>query len=373
MRKRDNFFVDKRSWSTIKDQVLESYMYPYISKIKTRGQPILLIDGYAGPGEFEDGKPGSPLIMCRVAEKLAPGKWKALFINKEQKHYNKLNQIVQREGWSKSVTTILGDTTQLRQQLFTQMNSQSVFLYLDPFGPTGCNFDLLEPFLKRNPKYSTEILLTMNMPGMHRLATPRAIKDGRQGESMIRNYNQKLTNVFGGEYWKEHLWRQDIEAKERELSVIQAYQDKLAHFLPFTGSCPVQAKTNGRIKYFIVFASGHKDALILLNDSMIKAYVAGMHKADFPNGLWKDTDWREMRYIGGLEDIIINTVRQQPGETREFVWFRIVQAYFMRYLKPEYTKIVQRLVEDGKLISPTPRKTKQLNENCTLFPGTLSV
>src|SRR5579872_4568099 len=143
MRKRDNFFVDKRPWSAIKDQVLESYMYPYISKIKTRGQPILLIDGFAGPGEFEDGKPGSPLIMCRAAEKLAPGKWKAIFINKERKYHDKLNQVVQHEGWSKSVKTILGDTTQLRQQLSTQMNSQSVFLYLDPFGPTGCNFDLL--------------------------------------------------------------------------------------------------------------------------------------------------------------------------------------------------------------------------------------
>ena len=46
----DEFFEGKRPWSKIKDEVLEKYMTPYLAKVNTRGQPILLIDGYAGPG-----------------------------------------------------------------------------------------------------------------------------------------------------------------------------------------------------------------------------------------------------------------------------------------------------------------------------------
>jgi hypothetical protein len=46
----DEFFEGKRPWSKIKDEVLGNYMTPYLAKVNTRGQPILLIDGYAGQG-----------------------------------------------------------------------------------------------------------------------------------------------------------------------------------------------------------------------------------------------------------------------------------------------------------------------------------
>ena len=55
----DDFFEGKRSWSFIKDKVLGSYMSPYMAKMNARGQPILVIDGYAGPGVFNDNKVGS--------------------------------------------------------------------------------------------------------------------------------------------------------------------------------------------------------------------------------------------------------------------------------------------------------------------------
>jgi hypothetical protein len=107
--------------------------------------------------------------------------------------------------------------------------------------------------------------------------------------------------------------------------------------------------------------------MILLNDIMAKAYFAGMHRADLGKGLWGDIDWREMRSIDRLDRIIIDTVAEHPGETRKFLWFRIVAKHFMRYLEPEYTSIVQRLVDEHKLASPTPRKTKRLNDDCTLY------
>jgi three-Cys-motif partner protein len=75
----DDFFAGKRPWSIIKDQVLEQYMPGYLAKVNRLRRPILLIDGYAGPGVFDDGKPGSPLIMCAAAEKIAKGNYAAFF------------------------------------------------------------------------------------------------------------------------------------------------------------------------------------------------------------------------------------------------------------------------------------------------------
>jgi len=223
---------------------------------------------------------------------------------------------------------------------------------------------LLAPFLNRNPKFSTEILLTMNMSGIHRLAARHTNEVGREDEEIIRNNRLNLTRTLGGDYWKDIL-SQDVDTEKRDIQLIEAYQKKLADYFSYTGSCPVREKTSTRIKYFIVFASHHKDALILLNDIMINAYFARMHQADFSGGLWADTDWREMRYIDGLDRIILDTIMKHPGETRRFIWFRIVQGYFMRYLKSEYTATVKRLVDTKKLTYSS--RTNRLNDESTLY------
>jgi len=53
----------------------------------------------------------------------------------------------------------------------------------------------------------------------HRFATPKAVKAGRQEERMIKDFHQILTNVLGGEYWKDILW-QEIDAEERERQLV---------------------------------------------------------------------------------------------------------------------------------------------------------
>ena len=103
----DDFFEGKRPWSKIKDRVLEKYMTPYLTKVNTRGQPILLIDGYAGPGTFGDNTIGSPIIMCEAAEKYAKGNYHAIFINNKKKYHEKLSTELLRRGWSHSAETLL--------------------------------------------------------------------------------------------------------------------------------------------------------------------------------------------------------------------------------------------------------------------------
>ena len=71
----DDFFEGKRPWSVIKDEILGAYMSPYIAKVNRLKRRILLIDGYAGPGVFDDGSAGSPLIICQAAERFAKGNY----------------------------------------------------------------------------------------------------------------------------------------------------------------------------------------------------------------------------------------------------------------------------------------------------------
>lgn len=305
--------------------------------------------------------------MCEEAEKFVKGNYHALFINKDRDHHSQLSRIIEQRGWQNSAEAILGDSTILLRKIPSLLHNQTVFLYLDPFGLKGCEFSLLAPFLQRNPKFSTEILLTMNMTLTHRLATRHVDTERRQNDPKIKSYNQRMTEVFGGDYWQDIMRQGSSSTEEREKQLLVAYRRKLAEHLPFTGNCPVREKTDTATKYFMVFASRHKDAMLLLNDIMAKAYHKGMHRADFAHSLWEHTNWREMQPVDDLEHIILDLVAKYPGETRELLWSRVVQAHFMRYLRSEYIEAVKRLINEKKLTSPTPRKTKQLNDSCTLY------
>ncbi len=207
----------------------------------------------------------------------------------------------------------------------------------------------------------------MHMPIAHRLAARRAVEEGREGEALIQKYHNTMTRVFGGEYWKAIMLAPDLTPEEREIRLIKAYEDKLAGYMPFTGSCPVREGSNARIKYFAVFASRHPDAMLLMHDAMTKAYFKRMHEHEFAGTLFESNDWGEMLSATGLREIIIGELTKRPGLTREELWLQIVQKNFMRYRKSDFSAIVQELVDGSILNCPTRRRTKRLNEHCALY------
>lgn len=68
-KKNDDFFVEKKSWSKVKDELLGCYLTPYVAKILYTYKPIAYVDCFAGKGKFDDGNPGSPLIALDIFQK----------------------------------------------------------------------------------------------------------------------------------------------------------------------------------------------------------------------------------------------------------------------------------------------------------------
>lgn len=370
MRDLDKKFFDgKRPWSKIKDKVIGGYMPAYLRKVAKLGKPILLVDGYAGPGVFSDGAPGSPLIMCAAAEKHVKDQYSALFVNHKPSHHKKLNDILVKQGWDTRAKAILGDSSQFLSILSTQLKDQTVFVYLDPFGLKGCEFSTLLPFLTRSQRYSTEIIINMSMPITHRLAAWKAMIEGRDNDNRIISFRKRMTAVFGGEYWKD-IYLSDMKPEAKEYAVMQEYRNLVSKYLPYTGSCPVQESTSSRIKYFITFASRHIDAMLLLNDEMCKAYFGQMHEADYVGlPLFADTNWQSFRTSKQLDSIVLATLKKNPGITRKALWELIVQEHFMKFTASEYKESVKNLAGHtvGERILVAYTKTNRLNDDCGLL------
>ena len=370
----DDFFDSKDShpWSRVKDQILASYVTAYLAKISWKKADIILIDAFAGPGVTEDGEPGSPLIICRAAERYAQGRYKAYFVNKDETHHQKLEEILSKNNLSKSAKAIHGDGLSILSQIARNLFRQSVLLYVDPFG-LDCEFHILEPYLNRSEKYSTEILINLQMPIIHRLAARETTKRGTEVSDLHKKWHENLTRTFGGDYWKDALFS-DENTSAREQMLVDGYRAQLAStgYLTYTGACPIQDRQGGTTKYFFLFASRHPDAMVICNDAMCKA-VNEYFSSQEEMPLFAGYTWKDWRDTDELEKVVVQCVNIFPGHTRKDLWQYILRDHFMRYMHSEYTKAVTALVNSEKIICSTPigsslRKTKRLNDDCVLEP-----
>ncbi len=369
----DNFFEGKRPWSKIKDRIFSSYMHVYLAKINHRGDPIILIDAFAGPGVFDDGSPGSPFIMCSAAEKYVKGKYQAFFVNEKAKYHQKLESVLQKGGWFPQATSVLGDSQDFLKRitpLLRDPKDHAVFLYLDPFGLKDCMFSTVEPFLNRNRRTSTEIVINLSMPIIHRLAGREKTKEGTIDPEIRDKRSDLLTRVLGGDYWKEPMLSEGLETKERERLVIEGYQKQLSKngYLRFTGACPISPTRDGATKYYMVFASAHRDTKKIFNDEMIKAFNEYMNQQEMADTLFADLSWKDWRDLEELKRIVCDYILNNPGVKRLDLWHLILGDHFLRFTETEYRQSVKALFEQGIINSPTPRpRPKQLNDDCLLY------
>jgi len=366
-----SFFKGKRPWSRIKDQILGQYMRPYLSKVSKLGKPIILIDAFAGPGKFKDGAAGSPLIICQAADQRVRDSYLAIFVNREKKHHDQLSHVLSDFINQQRVIPIHGTANVLLAKVREVLGDHTVFLYLDPFGLKGCEFSVIEPFLRRDRAYSTEIVINLSIPTMHRLAARKAVAAGRADDPRIQSFHERLTSVLGGDYWKDILWDDSTEPEAKAEEVMKVYRDMILGLdepKAFSGSCPVREKEGSGTKYYVTFYSRHRDAMLLMNDAMCSAYHRRMHEAATDGTLFANTDWKETRDTRGLESAVLEAVREMPRGSRLDLWVEIVQKLFMRYTASEYKGAVAKLVKEKRLDFEDVRGTGRLNDESRLYP-----
>ena len=108
MSAKGAFFHQKQPWSQIKDDLLSAYLTPYLAKMAYRKHPNLIADCFAGKGRFDDGEPGSPLLICSAIQDLqerSPEAAIKLVCIERQYH----EELVQNMSGHEMVTCLAGD------------------------------------------------------------------------------------------------------------------------------------------------------------------------------------------------------------------------------------------------------------------------
>jgi three-Cys-motif partner protein len=359
------FFAAKRPWSRIKDRILSAYLAVYLPKVATLGKRILLVDGFAGPGRFEDGSVGSPVLIVEAGETRARGKYHAIFVNKEADEHDALTKLMKPYIDARVVTTVPTKAAELLQELAIAVKDQTLFLYLDPFGLAGCEWEVLVPFLQRTAG-STEILINIQRPEIPRLACANAEARGAI-TYQVDALQRRLTKVTGSNYWREVFAYPSLTTDEKVTLVVEDYRRRIARYLEFTASCPIREREDGPIKYQMILCSHVVDALEVMNDAACRAYNQHMYEQRVKGTLFEPTNWEDERDLANLAPEIGHVLRRVGPGSRRGLWREFIQEHFMEYQGKEYRKVIGAMIADKVLDWVDVKGTKKLSDDAIVF------
>ncbi len=376
----DDFFKQKRLWSIYKDFILDYYLKPYIAKVKTLKRPILIIDCCAGPGKFEDGAEGSPLIIAKhVIENHEKGiEIKALFMEKKKKYFEKLHNTLQSYG--DFIKVIHADFTEYLNDIAKIAKSYTVFLYVDPYGIKELPFDELSEIYEQINRYgsSVEVLMNFNSPGFVRCGlVALKLKCSNLDHDVTDDFYeaplseirgmtpQQMDTIAGGNYWRDIIKNENLPFYEKEQKITSLYMEKMLAYFSMVCSFPVKERYYHKVpKYRLIYGTRHPDGVLLMNDIMYKAREQFL-KSEFSDGKLFDTrPLEEQKDITYFTQKLYEIVKENEPISRKDVKLIAMQDFFCRYSSSDYSKTISNLlkgIQGLKLYSKSGRK--RINDN----------
>jgi three-Cys-motif partner protein len=334
----NNFHKTKKSAAVLKHAILEQYVKPFASKTGSRSldNRVAFIDGYAGPGRYEDGKEGSGAMLLRMAREMAPfpRQVECHFVEADDATVQRLREVAAKEGGGVEYTIDDGDISAHLPKLLKSAVGIPLFTYLDPCGlpipldEVASIFD--RPSGPRAP--ATEVLINLTahlrrFGGMLYSATP------------VEASLKRMDGVCGGDWWR-NAWLEKCPTKDAsedekmaaEKAVVAGYAKQLRSRAGSAGTWIIDVRPRADLKpvYYLIFATRYIDGFVTFGESAslgLQAWRKHLAEAAAENTLFGDTweaEWKAQEKI--LETQWISTIAERlTSELAKGVPFGIIE------------------------------------------------
>jgi three-Cys-motif partner protein len=295
----DDFFIEPQGAALLKHEVLRTYVPVYVQKTGSLA-PVVLLDGYAGPGRYNDGSSGSPQLMVETARKLQERNVHCIFVEENSRHYQHLQRLLD-ELRDDNLQALPGKIENYLSTIVREAEGKSLLVFLDPFG-LAIPFRMLTNTILSRPRRSvggqfqpTEVLMNFSVSGINRAAGRLDTTPDNPTMEKVRDARlQELDNFVGGPWWRD-IWRAGREDRvelilEGYLRRLQATQPKLK-----TLSVPVADRWDGRPAYYLVLLTRNAQGLWFFHNAAshgaakLHDYTFQMEPKLFPPDL--EGDW----------------------------------------------------------------------------------
>lgn len=273
------FFGTIKPAAVLKHAILSRYLVVYASKTGTNsaGRRVVYFDGYAGPGRYDDGTAGSPLIAARVACSLAslrpPRQLDLFLVEKDRDAAELLRKVMATEGKLLGVQPAIhdGDVAKYLDVLLTMCRGVPLFGFLDPYGrglPPNSLARLMNRPRDHRGRPQTELLINFSDINVRRVGGLLTTQNPQPGD---RATLARFDETCGGDWWRDaYLAAGSTTVGVR--AVVSGYRQLLERSTSSKSWCvPVRNRSHQGPRYYLIFLSRHPDGLWEFMEALSKA------------------------------------------------------------------------------------------------------
>jgi three-Cys-motif partner protein len=233
-----------------KHEILRLYLGAWFPILGSKIPKILYIDGFSGPGRYEGGEPGSPVIALKQAMSLSH------FLANTEVNFLFIDDRCDRVDYLKSEIAQLSlppnfhvytENSEFEKSLTSILNTLAddglrlapTFVFIDPFGWKGIPFDIVCRLLQNQ---RTEVFVNVMVDSINRFVEhPNPID------------RQHIRNLFGV---SEERIEIALQSSDRVSAFRQLYQEQLQGCAKFVRYFEMRDSRN-KVIYYLFFASNH--------------------------------------------------------------------------------------------------------------------
>jgi len=259
------FFKEQRPAAVLKHGILRRYLRVFASKTGSTAADnrVAYLDGYSGPGEYQDGTPGSPMLAAETAQILGGIRdLEGFYVERDAEEYQRLCDALARTDHR--FKTYRGSVEDHLPAIMEAVGAAPLFAFFDPFG-LGVPFDMLtERILSRKHGQvgpATEVLLNFSLPGLRRNAghltsTSSNSRYLKAQATLI----ERVDRTLGGNWWHP-IW--EAGGENREAIIVSGYVERLREAVGgwAQATIPVRNRGVGPPAYCLIFLTSYQGGL----------------------------------------------------------------------------------------------------------------
>ena len=350
-----DFWSEPQGAAVFKHAVLRNYVPVYVRKVGrfAAGRRVGYLDGFAGPGTYDDGTPASPTLALAAAEAVSGVRdMRCYFVERDRAVYDRLAGAVAASPAAGCARLIHGDIAGELAGIMADLDGSPLFAFLDPFG-LGLPFSQLTgKLMARSVRRghvrtgpSTEVMINFVHAGLYRTAGKLAVASSdpvqlRAAEATVAEVNDNL----GGDWWRA-MWAGPGTTPQKLSAIRDEY---LRRVLAAAGSgwvsfrVPISDTWRGKPIYDLILLTQHPQGIWFFNEavSLARAVFREHAQPEFtlipqlwePDDEWEASIEHNLRGLlsKGRPIALIDQVAEVYGDTLGFARAKHVRKALRR-------------------------------------------
>lgn len=274
------FFGQRSAQAVLKHGVLIRYAHYFAGRAgsATQGR-VAFIDGYAGEGRYQDGSPGSPLLLASQATRaqVFGRDVKLAFVERDADRRHEVRQSL-AEAAIEPDQLLGGDLDDVVDALLDRYTRHAVLVFVDPFGLAVDRSTLERVLRRRSPQQPIDVLYHFSLSTVARMGRAAVV----EGPTSHHNAGQ-LDAALGVIGWREDFERATAPnaPTEAALAVARRFGESVRHATGIQSTGVSVRQRPGQLpKYLLMLFSANQKAHWDFADQASKAYVDWLYHCD---------------------------------------------------------------------------------------------